>query len=83
MEQSSDYSCKIYRDNYKLITVDLSKQKVLDADPRWIQQIVFQENAGGVGNTRMRLYWKIKRNSFRVVQNNSWSSVNNINGWLQ
>ena len=56
MEQLPDYSCEIYRDNYKLITVDLSKQKVLDADPRWIQQIVFQGNVGGVGNTRMRLY---------------------------
>ena len=82
MEQSSDYSCKIYRDNYKLITVDLSKQKVLDADPRWIQQIVFQGNVGGVGNTRMRLYTILEK-SKETVQNNSWSSVNNINGWLQ
>ena len=34
MEQLSDYSCKKYRDNYKLIAVNLSKQKVLDAGPR-------------------------------------------------
>ena len=30
-----------FKDNYKLIVVDLSKQKGLDADPRTIQQIVF------------------------------------------
>ena len=29
------------RDHYKLIVVDLSKQKELDADPRAIQQIEF------------------------------------------
>ena len=38
------------KDNYKLIAVDLSKQKALDADPRAIQQIVFQ----GVENIKTR-----------------------------
>ena len=32
-----------FKDNYRLIAVALSKQKYLDADPRAIQQIVFQE----------------------------------------
>ena len=68
MEQSSDYSYKIYRDNYKLITVDLSKQKVLDADPRWIQQIVFQGNVGGVGNTRMRSYTILEKSKETVSE---------------
>ena len=36
-----------FKDNYKLIAVDLSKQKALDADPRAIQQIVFQGAVGG------------------------------------
>ena len=31
-----------FRDNNRLIAVDLSKQKALDAYPRAIQQIVFQ-----------------------------------------
>ena len=31
-----------FKDNYRLIAVDLSKQKALDADLRAIQQIVFQ-----------------------------------------
>ena len=32
-----------FKENYRLIAVDLSKQKALDADPRTIQHIVFQE----------------------------------------
>ena len=35
-----------FKDNYRLIAVDLSKQKALDADLRAIQQIAFQEKAG-------------------------------------
>ena len=31
--------------NYRLIAVDLSKQKALDADPRLIQQIIFTDKA--------------------------------------
>ena len=30
-----------FKDNYRLIAVDLSKQKTLDADPRATQQIAF------------------------------------------
>ena len=32
-----------FKDNYKLIAVDLSKEKALDADPRAIQQQYFKE----------------------------------------
>ena len=46
-----------FKDNYRLIAVDLSKQKALDADPRAIQQIVFQGVVKGDDNT------KIKHNS--------------------
>ena len=45
-----------FKDNYKLIAVDLSKQKALDADQRLIQQIVFQRVVGGNDNTKIRLY---------------------------
>ena len=34
-----------FKNNYKLIVADLSKQKVLDADPRAIQQIIFTGKA--------------------------------------
>ena len=43
-----DYS--YFKENYKLIAIDLSKQQALDADPRAIQQINFTANlerAGG------------------------------------
>ena len=45
-----------FKDNYRLIAVDLSKQKALDADPRGIQQIVFQGVVGGDDGLKMRLY---------------------------
>ena len=49
-----DYAyCK---NNYRLIPIDLSKQKALDADPTAIQQIVFQGVVGGNDGTKIRLY---------------------------
>ena len=42
-----------FRDNYKVIAVDLSKQQALDADPRAIQQINFTANLDGAGDTRV------------------------------
>ena len=46
-----DYS--YFADTYKMIAVDLSKQQVLDADPRAIQQINFTANLDRAGNTRV------------------------------
>ena len=46
-----DYS--YFMDTYKMIVVDLSKQQVLDADPRAIQQINFTANLDRSGNTRI------------------------------
>ena len=46
-----DYS--YFMDTYKTIPVDLSKQQVLDADPRAIQQINFTANLDRAGNTRV------------------------------
>ena len=42
-----------FKDIYKMITVDLSKQQALDADPRAIQQINFTANLDRAGNTRI------------------------------
>ena len=42
-----------FANTYKMITVDLSKQQALDADPRAIQQINFTANLDRVGNTRV------------------------------
>ena len=46
-----DYS--YFKENYKIIAIDLSKQQVLDADPRTIQQINFMVNLARVGNITM------------------------------
>ena len=46
-----DYS--YFKENYKMIATDISKQQVLDADPRAIQQINFTANLYGAGNTTM------------------------------
>ena len=40
-----------FKENYKLIAIDLSKQQELDADPRAIQQINFAANLDRQGNT--------------------------------
>ena len=42
-----------FRENYKMTTIDLSKQPALDADPRAIQQINFAANLDRAANTAM------------------------------
>ena len=42
-----------FKNHYKMIAVDLSKQQGLDADPKAIQQINFTANLDGPGNTRL------------------------------
>ena len=46
-----DYS--YFKDNYKMIAIDLSKQRPLDVDPTAIQQINFTANLDRAGNTTM------------------------------
>ena len=41
------------KDYNKMIAIDLSKQQVLDADPRAIQQIDFTSNLDRANNTRI------------------------------
>ena len=40
-----------FKNNYKMIAIDLSKQQALGADPRAIQQINFAANLDKDGNT--------------------------------
>ena len=42
-----------FRDSYKMIAVDLSRQQALDANPRAIQQINFTANLDRAGDTRI------------------------------
>ena len=41
------------KNHYKMITIDLSKQQALDADPKAIQQLRFIANLNQAGNTTM------------------------------
>ena len=42
-----------FRDTYKIIAVDLSKQQALDSDRKAIQQINFTANLDPAGNPRI------------------------------
>ena len=44
-----------FKDSYKMIAVDLSKQQALDADPKAIQQINFTANLDRAGNMEIFL----------------------------
>ena len=57
-----------FKNNYKLIAVDLSEQKALDADPRAIQQIVFQGVVGGVVGTKIRLYTILEQSKEAMLE---------------
>ena len=41
------------KEHYRMITIDLSKQQALDANPKVIQQINFTRNLNHDGNTSM------------------------------
>ena len=57
--QGDDYTtgylldCPYFKDSYKMIAVDLSKQQALDADPRAIQPVNFTANLVRTGKTRI------------------------------
>ena len=59
-----------FKNNYRIIAVDVSKQKALDTDPRAIQQIVFQGKAG----QNLRL-WKIEKNGVRILETNFCENI--------
>ena len=41
-----------FKENYKMIAIDLTKEQVLDADPRAIQQINFMASLDRTGDTQ-------------------------------
>ena len=50
--------------HYKLVAVDLSKQKELDADPRAIQQIEFKYMLG----TNSNIYWLLEKSKETILE---------------
>ena len=68
-------SCLLYYpyfiENYKLISIDLSRQNKLDADPRAIQQISFTAKLDRAGNTTIFFITeKAKETIFEFSQGN-------------
>ena len=57
-----------FKENYRLIAVDLSKQIVLNADPRSIQQKQFQGVAGGADGTKIRLHIILEKSKETVLE---------------
>ena len=57
-----------FKNYYKMIAVDLSKQQALDADPKAFQQISFIENLDRAGNTR--IYFILKETKERQTKRN-------------
>ena len=60
--------CAYFKDNYRLIAFDLSKQKASDVDPRASQQIVFQGVVGGANNTKIRLYTILEKSKETILE---------------
>ena len=53
-----------FKQNYRLIAADLSKQKVLDADSRAIQQIIFT----GVASEASIIYYIYEKSKETILQ---------------
>ena len=53
-----------FKKNYKLVSVDLSKQKELDADPRAIQQIEFKYML----ETNSTVYWVLEKSKETILE---------------
>ena len=57
-----------FEKNYRLIAVDLSKQKALDADSRAIQQIIFTGKIKATeANTRVIIYYILEKSKENTI----------------
>ena len=54
-----------FEKNYRLIAIDLSKQKALDADPKAIQQIIF---TGQAPNNKIRIYYILEQSKETILE---------------
>ena len=61
-----------FKENYKMIAIDLNKRNELDADARAIQQINFTTY------NNILYYWRSKRNFFWIFTGHHKSFVNAI-----
>ena len=61
-----DYAC--YRKDYKLIACDLSKQKVLDSDPKSIQQIEFVFKLDNAANNEAQILTVLEKKKETILE---------------
>ena len=54
-----------FEKNYRLIAVDVSKQKALDADLKTIQQIIF---TGEAPNNTIRIYYILEQSKETILE---------------
>ena len=58
-----------FKNNYRLIAADLSKEKALDADPRVIQQIIFTGKIKAtVANTRVVIFYILEKSKETILE---------------
>ena len=58
-----------FKNNYRFITADLSKQKVLDADSRAIKQIIFTGTIKAtVANTRIIIFYVLEKSKETILE---------------
>ena len=57
-----------FKKHYKLIAVDLSKQKELDADPRAIQQIEFKYLLESNNDNNSTIYWVVEKSKETILE---------------
>ena len=57
-----------FKENYKMIEIDLSKQQELDADPRAIQQFNFTANLDRTGYTTFFIIQETKETVLDFLQ---------------
>ena len=59
----------LFQKNYRLIAVDLSKQKAFDADSRAIQQIIFiGKIKAKEANTKVLIYYILEKSKETILQ---------------
>ena len=59
-----------FKDSYKMIAINLSKQQALDADPRAIQQINFTANLDRAGSAR--IYFLLEESKKLIIIKYGW-----------
>ena len=70
IEKGEDYTTgylldyDYFKKNYRLVAVDFSKQKELDADPRAIQQIEFKYML----ETNSTIYWVLEKSKETILE---------------